>query len=591
MKSWLFYKILKIYFVNILEKNESLKNELLDINFKRLYLHLFRSDFLIVLAVKFAFILIYIFSFVFFFKKIHLINLNQQKKLFLFISILLKPLLSKINELILTIIYIQNKTFNEKTLFSNYNNINKKHYTHIVVGSGPSGSISSYYLQNKYHDTLLIEKGSGYSDYKSKHPADEFLYKWKNGGVNTSIYDTQITFSSGECLGGGSEINSGLFHYPDKDYLLKWKKTYQTEGISESKLNECLKELQKICNYSTSDKPKLSSYTFFKKGAELNDYKIEQLPKFQKTINDKIIKNSMKNTFIDKYLSIGGNIETNFEVRKLKYKNNVWHLEGLKGGKKVHLTCTFLFLCCGSIETSKILITNKIKTKNNPNTYYLHPMIKVIAKFDEEVQSGKENVHDFQITNFFPEFILGEAASGKQFLKMATIGSPPLQKSIDKEWKNMSIYHATFSMGHGKIYKIPLINEFIKTYSIKKSNIEKLKKAYLILCKTLFDGGATEIYILNNKTLKVNKSNYQEKIKNFKKIREFKFSSVHILGGVTSGQNNKSIVDSNGKVHGLNNLFINDSSLINNKLLKNPQGMIMAIAKKNIDEFIKIYQS
>jgi hypothetical protein len=587
MKSWFFYKILKIYFVNILEKNESLKSELLNISFKRLYLHLFRSDFLIVLVVKFVFILIYIFSLIFFFKKITLININQQKKLFLFISILLKLLINKIDELILTIIYIQNKTFNEKTLFSNYNNINKKHYTHIVVGSGPSGSISSYYLQKKYQDTLLIEKGSGYSDYQSKHPADEFLYKWKNGGVNTSIYDTQITFSAGECLGGGSEINSGLFHYPDKNYLTEWKKAYQVEGISESKLNECLNELNNICSYSISDKPNLSSYNFFKKGAELNKFKIEQLPKFQKKINNKVIKNSMKNTFIDKYLSIGGSIETGFAVTKLNYKNNVWHVEGLKGSKKVNLTCTYLFLCCGSIETSKILITNKIKTKKKPNSYYLHPMIKVIAKFNEEVQSGKENVHDFQITNFFPEFILGEAASGKQFLKMATISSPAVQESIDKEWKKMSIYHATFSMGHGKIHRIPLTREFIKTYSIKKSNIAKIQKAYLNLCKTLFDGGATEIYILNKKTLKVNRNDYQERIKNFKKIKQFKFSSVHILGGVTSGENNKCIVDSNGKVHNLNNLFINDSSLINNKLLKNPQGMIMAIAKKNIDEFIK----
>ena len=28
-------------------------------------------------------------------------------------------------------------------------------------------------------------------------------------------------------------------------------------------------------------------------------------------------------------------------------------------------------------------------------------MIKLIAEFDEEVQSGKENVHSYQVTEFF----------------------------------------------------------------------------------------------------------------------------------------------------------------------------------------------
>ena len=587
MTSWLNYRIFKIYFSNILMDDQSIESEVKNINFKRLFLHLNKSDFLVLFIVKFIFTLINIFSYIFFFKNIILINSKQQKKLFFIFAIIFKPLLNKMNELILSIVYIQGKTFNEKTSFHNYNDLDKNYYTYIVVGSGPSGSITSHYLQKKYKNTLLIEKGAGYSDYETKHPADEFLYKWKNGGVNTSIYDTQVTFSAGECLGGGSEINSGLLHYPDQDYLEEWKKSYNVADISNNESISNLNDLKEICNYKTSDQPTLSSLNFFKKGADLNKFKIEQLPKFLKKNSEKNIKSSMKNTFIDKYLSLGGKIETNFELKKISYKNKIWHLEGTKKDKKILVKCTYLFLCCGSIETAKILLSNNIKTKINPNSYFLHPMIKVIAKFNEEVQSGKENVHDFQITNFFPEFILGEASSGKQFLKMASINSRDTQRSIEQDWKKMSIYHATFSMGEGRIYKIPIINEFIKTYFIKKSHLSIIKKGYLKLCKVLFDGGAKEIYLLTNKILKVHEKNYEQIINSLKKIKQFKFSSVHILGGITSGENKNCIVDSNGKVKGCDNLYVNDSSLINNKLLKNPQGLIMAIAKKNIDNFIK----
>jgi choline dehydrogenase-like flavoprotein len=71
-----------------------------------------------------------------------------------------------------------------------------------------------------------------------------------------------------------------------------------------------------------------------------------------------------------------------------------------------------------------------------------------------------------------------------------------------------------------------------------------------------------------------------------KKIDELNFSAVHILGGVTSGEDKVCVVDSYGKVKKYTDLYINDSSLINENLLKNPQGTIMFIAKRNIEKFL-----
>ena len=45
---------------------------------------------------------------------------------------------------------------------------------------------------------------------------------WKNGGVNTTLLSKMISFASGSCLGGGSEINSGLYHAPDEAFLKTW---------------------------------------------------------------------------------------------------------------------------------------------------------------------------------------------------------------------------------------------------------------------------------------------------------------------------------------------------------------------------------
>ena len=83
-------------------------------------------------------------------------------------------------------------------------------------------------------------------NYISKHPSDEFLYKWKNGGFNSTLFPNQVSFASGECLGGGSEINSGLFHLPHNDFIKDWKNEFDVKDISTEQLNNSLKEINEI---------------------------------------------------------------------------------------------------------------------------------------------------------------------------------------------------------------------------------------------------------------------------------------------------------------------------------------------------------
>ena len=54
------------------------------------------------------------------------------------------------------------------------------------------------------------------------------------------------------------------------------------------------------------------------------------------------------------------------------------------------------------------------------------------------------------------------------------------------------------------------------------------------------------------------------------------------------GENNRiCATDSFGKVYGHHNLYINDGSLLCSPLGVNPQGAIMAIARRNIFHFLK----
>ena len=58
-----------------------------------------------------------------------------------------------------------------------------------------------------------------------------------------------IAYSSATCLGGGSEINSGLFHEPDEEFLSIWSEDFDTKDLTY----DSLKPFSNIVKNLTSD--------------------------------------------------------------------------------------------------------------------------------------------------------------------------------------------------------------------------------------------------------------------------------------------------------------------------------------------------
>ena len=243
---------------------------------------------------------------------------------------------------------------------------------------------------------------------------------WKNGGVNTTLLSKMISFASGSCLGGGREINSGLYHAPDEAFLKTWESDFKTKNLNELELKKKFDELTKICKIEKNQsKINIPETSHFIKGAKLNNFKIEELSTFH-TYHDKfsLSKNSMSKTFIKKYIEHGGKYCCNVKVNKISKEKNIWKISSYHRNEFKEFKAKNLFLCCGSIYTAHLLKKSKIKLNNKVSSFKFHPMIKLIAEFDHNVQNGEENVHPFQITEFYPDFIIGNASSGKEFISL-----------------------------------------------------------------------------------------------------------------------------------------------------------------------------
>ena len=122
-------------------------------------------------------------------------------------------------------------------------------------------------------------------------------------------------------------------------------------------------------------------------------------------------------------------------------------------------------------------------------------------------------------------------------------------------------------------------------YNIKKE-IKILNKGLNTLINFLIKAGSEYVYQITSFNKLITSKNLQTI--NLKSPKKFNLSTVHLLGGCSFGENKaNTILDSYGKVHTQDNLFVNDGSLICGNLVKNPQGIIMSLAYRNIEHFLK----
>ena len=498
-------------------------------------------------------------------------------------------LIKKIDQVFFTIINLHIYGDEElKTIAIKEENIDKNlnHSKFIIIGSGPSGAVTASELaQHEPGETLILEKGNSFDIPNSKHPGDEFSKKWYRGGINSTYFSEMIAYSSGSCLGGGSEVNSGLFHKPDSDFLNQWKTEYHTDGLDEDSIKDYYKKVDSLTGYSENLDSKFSE--FFVEGAQRSGHKYSELKRFHNTSSGK--KNSMSKTLLQDFIKQGGKIQINTEALNIEYKDRQWIITANQNGELRYFSCDYLFLCCGSIFTNNLLLKSRISwlKRKTISKFTFHPMIKMIGCYKENIQVLNEDVIAHQNMEFWPKFIIGNASSSLQFLLSSFQNNFLIKNFINHNWEKMKIFHGTFSLGSGKIINLPFTKEPTLLYFLKKSDKNIINKAAIKLFNFIENTGAEFVIPITKKNSRI--INTQEegiKLNNMKNFNNFQISSVHILGGVTMGEKPECVADSYGKVKGYEGLYVNDSSLINTKLLKNPQGTIMVIAYRNISNFL-----
>lgn len=370
-----------------------------------------------------------------------------------------------------------------------FENKEDKVYDVIVIGSGPGGSVAIDKILEKYKNVLLIEKGGKYEPSSIEHHSFKQTYlQFKNEGMNFSLGNVPMIFAEGSTLGGGSEVNSGLYFEltePYKSEILNLSNINEKDwDAAEDEVKRYL-SVQNDPNFDIDSSKSALHLGSLKKG--LTSQEIPRWKKYKPVAEHQ----SMQATYLKNAFEKGLDLILRQRVVKIDNQNSkfIKVLALDDWNNKFTYKCRKVIVSAGTIETPKILKnSNLIKSKVRFN---FHPMHRVVAENKNEINRG-DLFPSIQSWTGDKEFKFGYSVSTYPYIK-ATLASLGGNKD-GLDFKSLACYFSStvLKYSNGRIfyfkdYDIPFIY-------IKKKDRVRLKKGFDMLHKILSEGGATNIW-------------------------------------------------------------------------------------------------
>lgn len=463
-----------------------------------------------------------------------------------------------------------------------------KKFDVIVIGSGPGGSISASALKKAGFNVAVLEAGKHYnlSDIKP-FTIDEMLNKYWNGGITFSLGKPKISFVMGKCAGGGSEVNSGLYHRIPNEVLDEWIEKYKLANFSNIELEEHYQEIEKKVNISYMPNHLIPRASFkLDEGAKSLGWKCLEVPRWFKYDNEHGIKQSMTETYLKDCIDLEVPIFYEQTVKRIFKSKSNWKINTFNGDL---FEAKYVFICAGAVQSASILLRSGIK-KNVGKNLQFHPTIKATALFDEEINSKNMGVPVHQVKQFSPLISMGCSISSLPYLSLALADFRGYENFAEKNWKNMAIYYSMIRPeGRARIINIPGSKDPIIKYDLTLNDMENLQQGLKKLTNLLFKSGAKKVFpsISDNKYILNNFDEFDSKIPTLSREKT-QLMTIHMFSSCPAGENRKiCATNSYGKVYDRDNLYLNDASILCTSLGVNPQGAIMVMAKRNVENFIK----
>jgi choline dehydrogenase-like flavoprotein len=456
----------------------------------------------------------------------------------------------------------------------------------VVIGSGPGGAVSAALLAEAGRDVVLLEEGSSRTqDSCLPFSLGEMEQKYRNGGLTSMMGAPKVTYVEGCTVGGGSEINAGLYHRIPDEVLETWRKDYGVDGLSTADLLPLFERNERELSTVIPPDPKPPGSRKLLEGAERLGWASQEVPRLATFGAEGWRRQSMTETFLPRFVKAGGRLLPETLVLRVRRNGSGWIVEAAKkSGERLHVRAEKVFVAAGAIHTPVLLRRSGI-TENVGDSLRCHPTLKMLAEFPEDVNDVASPLGTRQVKEFSPASSFGCSVSFPPFVALGSTSDPSETARVAGSWRKMSLFYSmTVSEARGKIRPIPGLRDPWVSYRMADSEVRNLVQGGSALVRLLFEAGAARVSPAIDGFAPIERASFSPSRPAIGLLPRGRaqIMTIHLFSSCPMGENRSlCATDSYGRVHGHSGLHVVDASVLCTAPGVNPQGTIMALSRRN----------
>jgi choline dehydrogenase-like flavoprotein len=463
----------------------------------------------------------------------------------------------------------------------------------LVVGSGAGGATTAAVLAEAGRRVMVVEEGPRV-DPDSHRPFSlgEMAAKYRHHGVSAALGAPPIAYAEGRCVGGSTEINSGLWHRLPDELAEEWRAA-GLDDLEPSALRRYAERVESWLSVAPLPTAPPVSSAVLERGAAKLGWRAVEVPRAMRHEPDgRAIKQTMSRTVLPRAVDAGAEVVAGCRVDRLHLGPDRrvvaadcrrYRADGSL--ERVRITADHVFVCGGAVQTPALLQRSGIRGRIGTGLK-VHPTIKIAARFPHPVDHDDVPMH--RVVEFTPHLALGGSASRRGQVGLALADAGPAGADALDAWEDVFVYYAAIrSDAGGRVVAVPGLAAPVVTYRLTEGDLSRLARGLVLLGQLLLAAGAVELYPSVAGAAVVRRPADLADWWDAVDRRRTSLMTVHLTSSVRMGRDpRRSGADGFGRVWGHPNLWVNDASLLPDAPGVNPQAAIMAIAARNADHFL-----
>jgi choline dehydrogenase-like flavoprotein len=463
----------------------------------------------------------------------------------------------------------------------------------VVIGSGAGGAFAARALARAGLDTVIVEEGERWTvdRIRGSHPLDRFAGIYRNGGTTMALGNPPIALPLGRAVGGTTVINSGTCFRPPAPVATSWHKEHGLALADLELLGPRIADVEATIGVAPAPMEVLGrNGELALEGAAALDWRSAPLrrnaPGCRGACQCAIgcpnnAKGGVHLNALPQACEAGARIVTGLRVQRVLSEAGraVGALAHRPDGSEVRISAPLVVVAAGAIPTPPLLRRSGLgRHPRLGRNLSIHPATGITAGFEQAVvpwsgvmQSvGIEELHE-------SEGVLIEATGSPP--GMGAISAPGygthLLGRLDRAADQAMIGAMIADEPSGRVFgsRAPIVS-----YRLAKADERRLAVAIEAMARVMLAAGASDVELGGGAPAVRSEAQLEAAMQRLD-VRRLRLAGFHPSGTAAAGSDPaRHPVGPEGRLRGIDGVWVADGSILPSCPGVNPQVSIMAMA-------------